>query len=277
MEKDPVLPWLCQPGVPAHSGHREDFTPLLLTHGGQPQQLRAATPGAATPVGRSSFPTQQQLTNPQGLPQAAILPLILLALLQQPPEPHPGLLSPCWGQEASQERGSMFGEVLTAHGGSIFFWELQIQVAKASGDGKILFPATRHTLPMLLQMLKPSILQNSTLKSDWKCHQQPEPQTPARLRGLWCLAGLWAVPGALQSPAEPCRALAALHTRTYDGEHVLVDVCPDVDAAPALRVVGPAQAGHVHHTALVHVHHAGWGQQGTLSTLWGHRDSLPCS
>lgn len=43
---------------------------------------------------------------------------------------------------------------------------------------------------------------------------------------------------------------------THDDENFPLDVRLDVDAAPALRVVGSAQAGHVHHAALVHVHHA---------------------
>lgn len=57
-------------------------------------------------------------------------------------------------------------------------------------------------------------------------------------------------------------------TPTYNSEHVLLDVSPDVDAAAALGVVRPAQAGDVHHAALVHVHHAGCRvdrKKGTVS------------
>lgn len=46
---------------------------------------------------------------------------------------------------------------------------------------------------------------------------------------------------------------------TEDGEDWPLDVRLDVDPAAALRVVRAAEAGDVHHAALVDVHHAGWG------------------
>jgi len=60
---------------------------------------------------------------------------------------------------------------------------------------------------------------------------------------------------------DPPRRAAPGRTPTYDGEHLLLDVSPDVYPSPALGVVRPAEAGDVHHAALVHVHHAGCGRR----------------
>lgn len=68
-------------------------------------------------------------------------------------------------------------------------------------------------------------------------------------------------------------------TRTHDSQHVLLDVGPDVYPAPALGVVGPTQAGDVHHAALVHVHHAGCGREERFAWPpllgWVHSKQTP--
>lgn len=64
---------------------------------------------------------------------------------------------------------------------------------------------------------------------------------------------------------------------TDDDEDIPLDVCLDVDAATALRVVCAAEAGHVHHAALVDIHHAGWREreQGSGWQGWCHRPLSP--
>lgn len=56
---------------------------------------------------------------------------------------------------------------------------------------------------------------------------------------------------------------------TDDDEDFPLNVGLDVDTAAALRVVGAAQAGDVHHAALVHVHHAGCEGGEERRSGWG--------
>lgn len=53
---------------------------------------------------------------------------------------------------------------------------------------------------------------------------------------------------------------------TNDDENLPVDVRLDIDAAAALRVVSAAEAGDIHHAALVHVHHTGC--EGREREVW---------
>lgn len=48
---------------------------------------------------------------------------------------------------------------------------------------------------------------------------------------------------------------------TGDSEDVSLDLSGDVHATSPLGVVGPTQAGHVGHAALVDVHHTVWRQR----------------
>lgn len=111
-------------------------------------------------------------------------------------------------------------------------------------------------------MLKFDVIQKAVSEvCNWKSYLaqlfsagiQLEPPWPARLRAQHTAAA------GNQGP-RPQRLYPG-RTPTYDGEHVLLDVCPDVYPSPALGVVRPAQAGDVHHAALVHVHHTGCGQR----------------
>lgn len=63
---------------------------------------------------------------------------------------------------------------------------------------------------------------------------------------------------------------------TADGEHVVLDLCGDLDAAPPLSVVSPTQTRHVGHAALMDVHHAIWIQEerksgSNYSQIYMHR------
>lgn len=53
---------------------------------------------------------------------------------------------------------------------------------------------------------------------------------------------------------------------TNNGENLPVDVCLDIDAAAAFRVVSAAEAGDIHHTALVDIHHTGC--EGRETEVW---------
>lgn len=61
---------------------------------------------------------------------------------------------------------------------------------------------------------------------------------------------------------------------TDNDEDFPLDVGLDIDAAAALRVVSAAQAGDVHHTALVHVHHAGCEGREVHGSGWVSSEGL---
>lgn len=75
-------------------------------------------------------------------------------------------------------------------------------------------------------------------------------------------------PASLPTTAWTCSAgTRAPVPPTDNDEDFPLDVGLDVDATAALRVVSAAQAGDVHHAALVHVHHAGCEGRGARLRL----------
>lgn len=84
--------------------------------------------------------------------------------------------------------------------------------------------------------------------------------------------------------AEPrCSGISAGASEppTDNDEDLPVDVGLDIDAAAAFRVVSATEAGHVHHAALVDVHHTGcegkergaWLRLGQDGPAWGLQES----
>lgn len=61
---------------------------------------------------------------------------------------------------------------------------------------------------------------------------------------------------------------------TADGEHIVLDLCSDLDAAPPLSVVSPTQTRHVGHTALMDVHHAVWMEGDRKRDMLNHNPNL---
>ncbi len=66
----------------------------------------------------------------------------------------------------------------------------------------------------------------------------------------------WVFASMHMCAAEMC--VSGQRWLTADGEHIVLDLCSDLDAAPPLSVVSPTQTRHVGHTALMDVHHAIW-------------------
>ena len=60
-----------------------------------------------------------------------------------------------------------------------------------------------------------------------------------------------------------------MSTPTNNSENVFVNLGLDVDSSSTLSVVCSAEAGDIHHTAFVHIHHAGWteGRKGKIHVM----------